>query len=85
MRAAHAIAEFSQQTLDGERKRLEGGASTPYNVMLAEQDLLSAQLTLVQAESGYAKALVARDQATGTLLENSHVSFEQMFRPGNSK
>jgi hypothetical protein len=60
-------------TLDGERKKLEVGISTSYNVVLRERDLVTAQYAEVQALDTYVKALVALDQSTGTTLDRNGI------------
>ena len=65
------------ETLDAEQKKLEVGASTPYNVILIQRDLATAQLSLVLARQAYANARVQLDQATGTLLDRSNVRIEE--------
>ena len=71
---------LQQQTLDAERKKLDLGASTIYNVILAERDLVTAQDTQVAAEAGYAKAKVELDRATGQVLYNNNVSLDEAFK-----
>jgi outer membrane protein TolC len=71
--AAQEAVRLAQVTLDGERKKLEVGISTSYNVVLRERDLATAQYAEVQALSTYAKALVAIDQATGTTLDRNAI------------
>ena len=74
------ITEFGQEILDGELKKVEAGVSTPYNLSVAEQGLFSAQLALVQVQTAYAKALVAKEHVMGTLLESGNVSLENMLQ-----
>jgi len=74
--AAHEATRLAQLTLDAERKKLESGLSTSYNVVLRERDLVSAQYAEVQALDAYAKALVAIDQATGDLLERNGIQLD---------
>jgi outer membrane protein TolC len=71
--AAQEAVRLAQLTLDGERKKLEVGISTSYNVVLRERDLVSAQYAEVEALSSYAKGLVAMDQATGTTLDRNGI------------
>jgi outer membrane protein TolC len=71
--AAQEAVRLAQVTLDGERKKLEVGLSTSYNVVLRQRDLATAQYAEVQALSAYAKALVAIDQATGTTLDHNGI------------
>jgi outer membrane protein len=71
--AAEEAVRLAQLTLEGERKKLEVGISTSYNVVLRERDLVTAQYAEVQALDTYVKALVALDQATGTTLDRNGV------------
>ncbi len=71
--AAHEATRLAQLTLDAERKKLDSGLSTSYNVVLRERDLVTAQYAEVQALDAYAKALVAIGQATGDLLERNGI------------
>lgn len=71
--AAHEAVRLAQFSLDAERKKLQVGLSVPYNVVLRERDLVTAQYADVQAVTAYAKSLVALDQATGTTLERRRI------------
>ncbi len=71
--AAHEATRLAQLTLDAERKKLESGLSTSYNVVLRERDLVTAQYAEVQALDAYAKALVAIGQAMGDSLERNGI------------
>ena len=78
--AAAAAVEFSRQSEDAEEKKRAAGLSTPYNVILAQRNLLDAQLTEVQARASYANALVEMQRATGVLMEKSHIDPEDALR-----
>ena len=71
--AAHEAVRLARLSLDAERKKLEVGLSTTYNVVLRDRDLVSAQYAEVQAVTAYAKSLVAMDQATGTILDRLRI------------
>jgi outer membrane protein TolC len=83
-RAQYQSAQKAQvlqlQTLDAEQKKLALGASTIYNVILAERDLVTAQSNLVAAEAAYSKARVELDRATGQILYNNNVSVDEAAR-----
>jgi outer membrane protein len=74
--AADSVVDFSKQSLDAEEKKQAAGLSTPYNVILAQRNLLDAQLTVVQARVTYAKALVEMERSMGILLDKSHIDVE---------
>ncbi|HEV3330564.1 MAG TPA: TolC family protein [Bryobacteraceae bacterium] len=71
---------LQQQTVDAEQKKLEVGASTTYNVILTQRDLVTAQSNQLAAESAYAKAKVEMDRATGQTLNNNEISIDEAFR-----
>jgi outer membrane protein TolC len=75
--AAQKAQVLQQQTLDAEQKKLDLGASTTYNVILAERDLVTAQSNTVAAEAAYAKARVELDRSTGQILYNNNVSMAE--------
>jgi outer membrane protein TolC len=74
--AAREAVRLAQLTLDAEKKKLDAGLSTSYNVVLRTRDVVSAQYALVQAEDAYAKALVAMDQSTGTILDRNGIELK---------
>jgi outer membrane protein len=78
--AAASAVEFSRQSEEAEQKKRAAGLSTPYNVILAQRNLLEAQLAEVQAHATYAKALVEMERSTGVLLEKSHIDPEGAIR-----
>lgn len=78
--AAASAVEFSRQSEDAEEKKRAAGLSTPYNVILAQRNLLEAQLTEAQARASYANALVEMERAMGVLLEKSHIDPEDAVR-----
>jgi outer membrane protein TolC len=83
-RAAYQTASKARilqaQTLDAERKKLDLGASTVYNVIADQQALEAAQFTEVQAMAAYTKSKVEMDRATGQILERNDVSLDEAFR-----
>jgi outer membrane protein TolC len=80
VRAAMEAVRSAKETLDGQQKKLAAGLATPYDVVLAQRDWLTAQLAEVQARDSYAKAKVAWDQALGVTLESSNVSLDDVLR-----
>lgn len=78
--AAASAVEYSRQSEDAEEKKRVAGLSTPYNVILAQRNLLEAQLTEAQARATYANALVEMERATGVLMEKSHIDPEDALR-----
>ena len=78
--SAQKAVDFSRQSLDAEQKRLAAGLSTSYNVILAQRNLLGAELAETQAGGAYAKALVGMDQAEGVTLEKKHINLEDAIQ-----
>jgi outer membrane protein TolC len=78
--AAQKAQVLQAQTLDAETKKLSLGASTIYNQILAERDLVTAQSNLVTAEAAYARARVELDRATGQILYNNNVSLDEAYK-----
>ncbi|HTB17474.1 MAG TPA: TolC family protein [Bryobacteraceae bacterium] len=75
-RAAVQTRILEQQLLDAEQKKLAGGASTPFNVVQQERDLVVAQSSEIAALVDFSNARVALDQTLGTTLERNHVAIE---------
>ncbi len=75
-RAAVQTRILQQQLLDAEQKKLAGGASTPFNVVQQQRDLVAAQSAEIAALVDFSNARVALDQTLGTTLETNHVSIE---------
>jgi outer membrane protein len=78
--SARKAEVLQQQTLDAEQKKLQLGASTIYNVILAERDLVTAQSASVAAEASYAKSRVELDRATGQIMYNNDVSMDDAVK-----
>ena len=86
--SAKAVA-LQKETLDAEEKKLALGASTIYNVILDQRDLVTAASNQVSAQAAYAKARVELDRATGQILDTNNISLDEAYRgqvsrpPGN--
>ena len=74
--AAHEAADLARQVLEAERKKLDAGISTPYDVVLRDRDFVAARQAEITAMSGYAKALVEMQRAAGLLLERNNIELE---------
>ena len=68
---------LQQQLLSAEQKKFALGASTPYNVVVQQRDLSTAQSTEISDLVAYSTAKVALDQALGTTLEENNVSLQE--------
>jgi len=75
-RAATQTRILQQQLLDAEQKKLAGGASTPFNVVQQQRDLVAAQSAEIAALVDFSNARVALYQTLGTTLDVNHVSIE---------
>ena len=84
-RSAELGLKLQQQTVDAEQKKLDVGASTVYNVILTQRDLVTAESNLVAAEDAYAKAKVELDRSTGQTLYNNDISIDEAFRGAVSR
>jgi outer membrane protein len=65
---------LQQQLLDAEEKKFSLGASTPYNVIVEQRDLATAQSAELAARVSYQSARISLDQTTGATLEANHIS-----------
>jgi outer membrane protein len=79
-RAAIKARVLQEQTVDAEQKKFALGASTIYNVILAQRDLATSQSAEVAAMSAYSRARVEMDRATGQTLTNNDISMAEAFR-----
>jgi len=73
VQAAHEAVRLASLTADAERKKLDVGISTAYNVILRERDVTTAVQAEIAAVAAYANALVEMDRSTGTILGDNHI------------
>jgi len=76
---------LQEQTLDAEQKKYALGASTIFFVIQAQRDLAQAQATEVAALSGYNRARVGLDRATGQILEAYNFSIDEAMKGSVSR
>ena len=69
--------KLSQETFDGDKKKLDLGASTSYQVVQDQRDLSSAESSEAQAMANYTHAQIALDQALGRTLDINHISLDE--------
>jgi outer membrane protein TolC len=79
--AAHERVRLSSRTLGVEVRQFNLGLRTSTDVLIAESDLASAQLSEVSATSDYQIAQVDIAFATGTVLGASHVDWQPVKEP----
>jgi len=78
--AAVKGVRLQQESLDAEQKKLAAGASTTYNVILMQRDLVTAESSQVTAEAAYIKSRVELDRATGQILSNNDISLDEAVK-----
>ena len=72
--AAVRARVLDHDLLDSEQKKFALGASTPYNVIQQQRDLVAAEATEIAALVTYQNARVNLDQTVGDTLEANHVA-----------
>jgi len=78
--AAVQTQALQQESLEAEQAKFEVGASTSFFIIQYESYLAQAKSTVVVAKSAYLKARAALERATGTILEDNHVSLPEAVR-----
>jgi outer membrane protein len=78
--AAVQTQALQQESLDTEQAKFDVGASTSFFIIQYESYLAQARSTVVVAKSAYLKARAALERATGTILEDNHVSLGDAVR-----
>ena len=74
VQAASKARELQQQTFDAEQKKYQLGASTVYNVILTQRDLITAQGAELRALADLVEAKANYERATGRTLEVNRVT-----------
>src|SRR5580704_206715 len=72
--AASKARELQQQTFHAGQKKYQLGASTTYNVLLTQRDLINAQGTELRALANLEEAKAGYERAVGRTLEVNHVT-----------
>jgi outer membrane protein len=72
--AAIKARQLQQQTFDAEQKKYQLGASTVYNVILTQRDLITAQGTELRALADLVEAKANYERAVGRTLEVHRVT-----------
>ena len=83
--AAHKAAMLAREIWEGEKNKLEAGASTSYQVILRERDYTNARQAEVGAMITYAKSLVEMDRARGITLERNGIEYAEALSGNISK
>jgi outer membrane protein len=74
VQAASKARELQQQTFEAEQKKYQLGASTVYNVILTQRDLITAQGTELRALANLAEAKANYERALGRTLQVNSVT-----------
>ncbi len=74
VQAASKARELQQQTFDAEQKKYQLGASTVYNVILTQRDLIAAQGTELRALANLVEAKANYERAVGRTLDVNRVT-----------
>ena len=74
--AAQKARDLAQHTFDVTEQEQKLGAMSSYDTLLAQDNLATAESTLVAAQTAYEKAKVDIDRATGDTLERTGVSID---------
>jgi outer membrane protein TolC len=72
--SASKARELQQETFSAEQKKYRLGASTVYNVILTQRDLISAQGTELRALANLEEAKANYERALGRTLDVNHVT-----------
>ena len=75
--AAVEARKLSEATFEGDKRKYDLGAATPYQVVQDQRDLAAAQSSEVQAMANYSHARISLDQAIGATLEVNHISLTE--------
>ena len=79
--AAVENRKLQEELFEGEQRKYKLGASTPYNVIQQQRDLMTAQAAEVMAKVQYVMARIGLDQTLGRTLEASGVRIQADEKP----
>ncbi len=78
--AAVEARRLQQESLTAEQAKFEIGTSTSFFVIQYQSLLAQAKSTEIAAQSSYVKARAALTRATGTILDEHHISFDNAIK-----
>jgi len=81
--AASKARDLQQQTFDAENKKYQLGASTVYQVILTQRDLITARGTELRALADLAEAKANFERALGRTLEVNNVNIADSGKGGS--
>ena len=76
--AAQRAAEASAEQLRAERIRLEYGESTPFDVLLREEDFVEAESREIDAIRLYRTSVTGLSRAQGSILANRNIAIDEV-------
>ena len=76
VQATHAQRLYEEQAVDAEKKKLDNGKSTTYQVLLIQRDLTTARGAEIKALDSYNRDLSQLSLDEGTTLERLNIDFE---------
>jgi outer membrane protein TolC len=78
--AAVEARQLQQESLEAEQAKFEIGSSTAFFVIQYQSLVAQAKSTEVAAQSSYVKARAALERATGTILDQNHITFDNAVK-----
>jgi outer membrane protein TolC len=78
--AAVEARRLQEESLAAEQAKFEIGTSTSFFVIQYQSLLAQAKSTEIAAQSSYAKARAALSRATGTILDQNHISIDNALK-----
>ena len=78
--AAVEARQLQQESLTAEQAKFEIGTSTSFFVIQYQSLLAQAKSTEIAAQSSYVKARAALSRATGTILDQNHISIDNAIK-----
>ncbi len=76
--AAQRAAEASAEQLRAERIRLEYGESTPFDVLLREENFVTAESREIEAIRLYRNSVTGLSRAQGSILANRNIAIDEI-------
>jgi len=76
--AAQRAAEASAEQLRAERIRLEYGESTPFDVLLREENFVTAESREIEAIRLYRNSVTGLGRAQGSILANRNIAIDEI-------
>jgi len=77
--AAAQTRILQEQSVVVEQQKFDVGLSTNFQVIQYQSFLAQARSTEVAAKGAYAKARIALERATGSILETNHISIDEAY------